>query len=465
MGYRNFRFVCTLRVLILCGTAFVFTIALNRSEFIIINVFLGIIILYQTYLLIRYVEKTNRDLARFIEAIKYEDSSRSFSSKGRGSSFDTLSSAFSGVAKEIRHARSEKEEQYRYLQTVIQHIGTGLISFQQDGEVELINTAAKKLINVSNIKNIKALQALSKPLVDTLFGMKSGERALIAVDVNGRQMQLAIFATEFRMREKKFTLASIQNIQSELERERMVKELEIAHEVQMSLLPKGSPRISGFDIAGICIPAEEVGGDYYDFIDLGDKKLGIAVGDVSGKGLPAAIYMTLTKGIIQSQAEERLSPKEVLTKINALLYQSIERKAFVSMFYTVVDTEKRRLVCSRAGHNPAIYIRAGQDDFSLIEPSGIGLGLERGDVFQKVIREKEIKLQKGDLFIVHTDGFTEAMNKNYNEYGEERLVNIIRENMDKSSKELIEAVSQDVRKFRQTHPQHDDMTMVSMRVN
>jgi len=431
----------------------------------IFNIFLGLLIIQQTYSLIRYVEKTNLDLARFVEAIKYEDISRSFSSKGRGKSFNELSTAFSDVAKEIRHARSEREEQYRYLQTVIQHIGIGLISFQPDGEVELINTAAKKLVDVSNLKNIKTLQAFSKPLVDTLLALKSGERALVGLEIKGNNMQLAVFATEFRMRDKKFTLASIQNIQSELQRERMVKELEIAHQVQMSLLPKGSPQIPGFDIAGICIPAEEVGGDYFDFIDLGDNKIGIAVGDVSGKGVPAAIYMTLTKGIIQSQAKEQLSPKDVLTKINALMYQSIERKAFVSMIYSIIDVTKRRLICSRAGHNPAIYIRAGEEDCSLIEPSGIGLGLERGDVFQNVITEQEIDLQTGDLLVFHTDGFTEAMNKHYHEYGEERLVNIIRENLDKSSKEIIDAVSLDVKTFRQTHPQHDDMTMVSVRVN
>jgi sigma-B regulation protein RsbU (phosphoserine phosphatase) len=331
--------------------------------------------------------------------------------------------------------------------------------------VELINTAAKKLIDVTNLKNIKTLQRFSKPLVDSLLALKSGERALVGVDINGNKMQLAVFATEFRMRDKKFTLASIQNIQSELERERMVKELEIAHQVQMSLLPKGSPQIAGFDIAGICIPAEEVGGDYYDFIDLGDSKLGIAVGDVSGKGVPAAIYMTLTKGIIQSQAEERLSPKDVLTKINALMYQSIERKAFVSMIYSIIDVANRRLVCSRAGHNPAIYFRAGEKDCVLIEPSGIGLGLESGDVFQNVIREQEINLQTGDLLIFHTDGFTEAMNRHYHEYGEAHLINVIRENINKTSKEIIEAVSRDVKTFRQTHPQHDDMTMVSVKVN
>ena len=120
------------------------------------------------------------------------------------------------------------------------------------------------------------------------------------------------------------------------ERERMAKELEIARNVQMSLLPKENPHIVGFDIAGICIPAFEVGGDYYDFVDLGKTKIGIAIGDVSGKGVPAAIYMTLTKGILQSHAEENVSPKVVLSKVNRLMYKTIEKNSFVSMFKSAI---------------------------------------------------------------------------------------------------------------------------------
>jgi len=465
MNFKNFRFVCTLRVLLLCALALTFFLILFRSSQSMLAVFIGILIVQQTISLIRYVEKTNRDLSRFVSAIKYEDVSQSFNSKGRGASFDQLNTAFSDVAKEIGKARSEKEEQYRYLQTVIQHVGVGLISFQQDGEIELINTAAKKLIHAPQIKNIRSLKSFSQSLVDTLFHLRSGERALIKVDKPHTQLQLALNATEFVMRGKKFTLVSIQNIESELERERMARELEIAHQVQMSLLPKDSPVIPGYDIAGSCIPAEEVGGDYYDFIHLDNGNLGIAVADVSGKGMAAAIYMTLTKGVIQSQSGEMFSPKEVLTKINTLIYQSIERKAFVSMFYTILNPDRRQLICSRAGHNPAILFRNGDSGCTLIEPSGIALGLEKGDVFSDVIREQEIDLQKGDLLVFHTDGFTEAMNKHHVEYGEKRLVEIIRENKDKDSRTLIEAVNHDVRQFTEAYPQHDDMTMVSVRVN
>src|SRR5262249_22037916 len=108
------------------------------------------------------------------------------------------------------------------------------------------------------------------------------------------------------------------------ERARMTRELEIARQVQIGLLPRSDPKVPGFDISGLCVPAEEVGGDYYDFIHLSDRKIGIAIGDVSGKGVPAAIYMTLTKGVLQSHAEGNIHPRDVLIKVNSLMYRTIK---------------------------------------------------------------------------------------------------------------------------------------------
>ena len=248
------------------------------------------------------------------------------------------------------------------------------------------------------------------------------------------------------------------------ERERMAKELEIARQVQIHLLPKTSPNLQGCDIAGLCIPAKEVGGDYYDFIHLDDSKLGIAIGDVSGKGVPAAIYMTLTKGVFQSNAESNISPRTVLTKVNSLLYRTIERGLFVSMFYAILDMKKRRMTYARAGHNPAIYFSRSGDRFSLLESSGLALGLEKGTVFNQVITEQEIMLQSGDLLVFYTDGYTEAMNKMHHEFSEERLLQVIDHNKDKSAQEIITAVYRKVRSFVQDYPQHDDMTIVVAKI-
>lgn len=248
------------------------------------------------------------------------------------------------------------------------------------------------------------------------------------------------------------------------QRERMSQELDIARNVQMSLLPKKNPLVEGYDIAGVCLPALEVGGDYYDFFQLGDGKIGIAIGDVSGKGVPAAIYMTLTKGILQTCASETGSPKEVLFKLNKQMYKSIERNSFVSMFYAVLDMTNHKIRFARAGHNPAILAHRSSDTNSLLEPKGIAVGLESGKKFYEILEEHELQLERGDVLTFYTDGFTEASTKDGEEYGEERLINLISQNKDFTANAIIQKIVRSIKAFIGNHPQHDDMTMVVVKV-
>lgn len=254
------------------------------------------------------------------------------------------------------------------------------------------------------------------------------------------------------------------HIQRISERERIAKELEIARNVQISLLPKVQPEIGGFDIAGICIPAKEVGGDYYDFVSLPDNRIGIALGDVSGKGVPAAIYMTLTKGILQSHAEEGISPRSVLIKVNSLMYRTIERNSFVSMFYAILDIRGRTIRYARAGQCPVIVVHGAGAAGSFVSPRGMALGLENGTVFDAVLEEEEMHLASGQVLVFYTDGFTEAMQANGDEFGEERLLDSISRHRSKGAAALIDAICADVTAFTGNVPQHDDMTMVVVRV-
>ena len=248
------------------------------------------------------------------------------------------------------------------------------------------------------------------------------------------------------------------------ERERMQKELEIARNVQIGLLPNANPKIKGFDIGGTCLPAKEVGGDYYDFVTLGSEKLGIAIGDVSGKGVPAAIYMTLTKGILQSHADDTISPRLVLNKVNKLLYRNIEKNSFVSMFYAVLDPNDKTLTFARAGHNPGIMIDQNDGSNEELNTDGIALGLEEGTVFNQMLQEQTIILESGDTLVFYTDGFTEAMNSIQEEYGEERFVKLISANRSMSAQELINILVKSVKEFSGDAPQHDDMTVVVIKV-
>jgi phosphoserine phosphatase RsbU/P len=243
-------------------------------------------------------------------------------------------------------------------------------------------------------------------------------------------------------------------------RERMAHELEIARNVQMSLLPKSNPLAEGFDIAGICLPAFEVGGDYYDFFQLGNGKIGIAIGDVSGKGVPAAIYMTLTKGILQSCATGNSSPREVLNNLNKQMYLNIERNSFVSVFYGVLDMSRRVIRFARAGHNPAILAHKDHDKNLLLIPKGIAVGLESGQKFYDILQEEEVFLQSGDVLTFYTDGFTEARTDKGDEFGEERLLQLLAAHKHRSANAIIQEIVRAVREYVGIHPQIDDMTMV-----
>ena len=278
---------------------------------------------------------------------------------------------------------------------------------------------------------------------------------------------LLVFGIILVFRKDKFTdydSITPKFVENITERQRLKKELEVARHVQMSFLPKENPILNGIDIASICIPAFEVGGDYYDFIHLGKNKLGIIIGDVSGKGTQAAFYMTLTKGFLKAIAKHTASPAEVLTKMNELFYENVERGRFISMIYAVIDLETKTIKFARAGHNPVIYHDAA-GNVNLISPNGLALGLEKGDLFSKVISESEEKIEPGKTFIFYTDGFTEAVNRKKEEYGLERMIEVAKSWNYSSALEIQEKMIADVNKFIGKVQQHDDMTMVILKIN
>ncbi len=248
------------------------------------------------------------------------------------------------------------------------------------------------------------------------------------------------------------------------ERERLQRELEIAKDVQMSFLPNKDPQFEGLDISAKCIPALEVGGDYYDFVKLSDKKIGIIIGDVSGKGTQAAFYMTLTKGFVKALSKSTNSPAQMLNLMNELFYENVERGTFISMIYGIFDIENNTLKISRAGHNPLIVKSSLNNKTEFINSTGLALGLEKGTVFQKTIGEVEIKIQKGDTFVFYTDGFTEAMNSKKEEFSEERLIKSVESNSAFPAKEVLDKIFKDVKIFIGKAQQHDDMTMVIVKV-
>ena len=257
------------------------------------------------------------------------------------------------------------------------------------------------------------------------------------------------------------TPAFVKNI---TERQRLQRELEIARDVQMSFLPVKSPVFKGLDIAARCKPALEVGGDYYDFVQLDADRIGIIIGDVSGKGTQAAFYMTLAKGFVKALSKTVSSPSEFLIKLNELFYENVERGTFISMIYGIFDVKEHTLTFARAGHNPVIAKHSGKKELELLNPVGLALGLEKGRIFNKTIKEIKIDTHPGDAFVFYTDGFTEAMNRFKLEFTELRLTESISKNLDLPAKELLDKTIADVDSFIGKALQHDDMTMVVVKV-
>ncbi len=247
------------------------------------------------------------------------------------------------------------------------------------------------------------------------------------------------------------------------ERQRLARELEIARDVQMSFLPKHEPVMPGLDIASHCVPALEVGGDYYDFMPLGDGKLGIAIGDVSGKGTQAAFYMTLTKGFLKALGSISSSPAEVLRRMNTLFYENVERGHFISMIYAVFDMERRLLTVARAGH-PHVLHRGTDASVEVIRSRGMALGFDEGGRFSESIEELSLPLQKDDVFVFYTDGYPEAMTRKREEFGEERMSTALAQYAGSNARDILTHMHGEIGRFIGRAKQHDDMTMVVVRV-
>ena len=248
------------------------------------------------------------------------------------------------------------------------------------------------------------------------------------------------------------------------ERERFLKELEIARSIQMRFLPAQPPVFPKLDIACLCKPAMEVGGDYYDFIKHDDSRLGVVIGDVSGKGVSAAFFMTMAKGIIKALSRINPSPKSLLSDMNSVFYENTPREVFISLIYGFFDVANNTLIFARAGHNPLIVRKSLGGAPELLHPRGLAIGLEKGDIFAATIEEKAVPIQKGDVFIFYTDGISEAMNKNGDEFGEERLSQLVNRHAHEAAATILEKVTHEVNHFANGAQQHDDFTMVVVKV-
>jgi len=290
-------------------------------------------------------------------------------------------------------------------------------------------------------------------LVNPLVVFYQMRLALMAVTVNG-VLALAVG----------FVVYTYEQMRRQIEQEasargRLEHEMSVARDIQMELLPKTFPNISGLDVYGFSVPARQVGGDCYDVIDLGDGRLAFTIGDVSGKGTPAALLMANVQAAVRALTDSGVSPAPLIRRVNRIVHGYTQESVFITFFYGVLDTATGECRYVNAGHNPPCVMRNDGCREHLTE-GGLVIGAMPGSAYE----EGRVRLSPGDEVVLYTDGITEATNPEEEMFGEERLMELLDLNRDRSAREIEERVYSSLRDFTAGAPQADDLTMVIIKL-
>ena len=354
------------------------------------------------------------------------------------------------------------------LRQIYDEIAIGLESGLEDVTVVLLLLGGLFLV-IQGVAFAMGL-ALARSITGSVHELAEGTERVRRGDFTGRipitsRDQLGELSESFNS-----MTASIENLlQQKAEKERLEQELRIARSIQMSLLPQGTLKMPGVSLVAHCEPAREVGGDYYDFLPIDESTLGILVADVSGKGTSAALYMAELKGIVLSLSQRHRSPRDLLIEADHIISRHLDSRSFITVTYLVVDVRAGTLKYARAGHCPMVYVPgpyAERRSPQLMTPDGmvLGLQLDEGRTFNRLLEEVTIPLGRGDLFVLYTDGMTEAMNSAGDCFGDTRLADLIAQHADLPAEQLRERILREIDAFTGSALQQDDMTMVLLRV-
>jgi phosphoserine phosphatase RsbU/P len=247
------------------------------------------------------------------------------------------------------------------------------------------------------------------------------------------------------------------------EKKRLDHDLEIARDIQRILLPSEAPVVPGFEISGINIPARHVSGDYFDYLEVDSSKLGVAIADVSGKGVPASIIMAICRSVLRSQAAGNPSPADVLQKVNRQLYPDIKEDMFISMAYVILDHADGSVTLSRAGHDAPIVFNHETRVAAPVKPPGMVVGIDSGSVFDRITGDFPLALKRDDCLLLYTDGVTEALDANGDEFGPERMIECVQTSAPEGAPAIVTRIIDELRAFVGAQPQNDDITLIAIR--
>ncbi|MGF1655377.1 MAG: PP2C family protein-serine/threonine phosphatase [Verrucomicrobiales bacterium] len=357
-------------------------------------------------------------------------------------------------------------ESYLRLQSI--GVGDGLVGAAwARGESALIDRASLRFLKGEGWKSEWDRFLPSSAMVAPLTYARQNIGVLV-VNNSGRGSEF--LGSDFQVfksiaEQSAFALYSALVFSDANEKKRLEHDLDIARDIQRILLPSIPPTVPGFELSGMNIPAQYVSGDYFDFIHVDQDRLGVVVADVSGKGVPASLIMAMCRSVLRTQAMGNPSPADVLRRVNAHLYPDIKEDMFISVAYLILNHATGEIAIARAGHDPPLFYHHGDGSITKLCPAGMAIGIDSGDVFSRITKEIQVPMQSQDCLLLYTDGITEALDRQGDEFGLERLIHGVKKHATKGASNVVKQLNQEVRGFAGEHPQSDDITLIALRKN